>query len=57
MTVINLRPAGWDGVTPRQWGAMRELIRLVSETAFQRDNFDLFMRASTFLAQTEGRDV
>lgn len=57
MTVINLRPVGWDGMTPRQWYILRELIRLVSDTAFQRNDFGLFTRAQNFLRSTGGRDV
>lgn len=57
MTILNLRPVGWDGMTPRQWGTLRELIRLVAWTAILRDHPILLFRANTFLAQTEGRDV
>lgn len=57
MTVINLRPVGWDGMTPRQWYTVREMIRLVRETALRASNLSLLMRAQFFLTETEGRDV
>ncbi len=57
MTVINLRPVGWDSMTPRQWGTLRELIRLVRETALRSSNPPLLMRAHRFLTMTAGRDV
>ena len=57
MNVINLRPVGWDGVTPRQWGTLRDLIRMVLMVAINRGNQPLFQRAQRFLTMTEGRDV
>ena len=57
MNIINLRPVGWESMTPQQWGTLRELIRLVRETALQRCNVSLFARAHNFLVKTEGYDV
>lgn len=57
MTVIQLRPVGWDGMTPRQWGTLRDLIRLVSEAATRFDDPVLLVRANIFLRRTAGRDV
>ena len=57
MTVIQLRPVGWDGMTPRQWGTLRSLIRIVQETAIQIDDPLLLFRATSFLMRTRGRDV
>lgn len=57
MSVINLRPVGWDEMTPRQWGTLRDLIRLVHANALRFDNIVLLLRAQHFLYQTEGRDV
>jgi len=57
MTIINLRPVGWNFMTPRQWGTLRKLIRLVLLTASSSGNQRLFQRAQHFLTMTEGRDV
>ena len=57
MTIINLRPVGWNGMTPRQWGTVREMIRLVRETAIRQSNLSLMFRAQFFLTQTARRDV
>lgn len=57
MNVINLRPVGWSEMTPRQWATVRELIRLVRETALYSGNLSLLMRAQFFLTETAGRDV
>ena len=55
--VIHLRPVGWNGMTPRQWGTVRELIRLVRKTALRRHDMLLLLQAQHFLAKTEGYDV
>ena len=57
MNVINLRPVGWDGMTPRQWHVIRSMIREVLVVAINRGNQPLFQRAQHFLTMTEGRDV
>lgn len=58
MTVINLRPIGWNGMTPEQWRVVRKMIRVVSDIALSgTTNTPLWARAEQFLAKTEGRDV
>lgn len=57
MTVINLRPVGWNGMTPRQWHTLRQMIYDVRNVAIFRGNQPLFQRALTFLTDTAGRDV
>lgn len=57
MTIIHLRPVGWGGMTPRQWGSIRAMVESVRAVAFSRGNQPLFQRAMTLLAKTEGRDV
>jgi hypothetical protein len=57
MNVLNLRPVGWDGMTPRQWGALRDLIRQVGKMADYLDDPDLSFRAELFLIRTRGFDV
>ncbi len=57
MTVIHMQPVGWNVMTPRQWGNLRELIAQVHDIALARGNPHLWWRANMFLAQTEGRDV
>ena len=57
MNVINLRPVGWDDMTPRQWGIVREMIRAVAKTAVFCEDTDLLFRAAAFMNATEGYDV
>ena len=57
MTISNLRPVGWDGMTPRQWGTVRDLIQLVRKTAIRSTNLSLLIRAQHFLKMTKGYDV
>ena len=57
MTVLNLRPVGWNGMTPKQWGSLREMIRQVYKCSIISGNLSLMMRAQFFLTETEGRDV
>ncbi len=57
MTVINLRPVGWNGLAPRQWGALRELIQLVLASAFRSGDLSLAKRAQHFLTMTENQGV
>jgi len=57
MTVLNLRPVGWDGMTPKQWGAVRAMVREVLNVATRNLDIDLMTRAIFFLINTAGRDV
>lgn len=57
MTILNLRPVGWDGMTPRQWGTIRELIGRVWDSAWRFGDAALLLRAQSFLDTTEGYDV
>ncbi len=57
MTVTNLRPVGWDGVTPRQWGTYRAMVGKVYDVAVANSSYGLALRAIVFLDNTEGRDV
>jgi len=57
MTVINLRPVGWGEMTPRQWDTIRNMIRQVREGARRNGDPVLLLRATLFLAKTEGYDV
>lgn len=57
MTIINLRPVDWGGMTPRQWGSIRAMIEDVRIVASSRGNQPLFQRAMTFLTKTEDYDV
>lgn len=56
MTVVYLRPVGWNFLTPRQWGALRGMIISVSNVALRSGDVPLWLRAERFLANTEGRD-
>ena len=57
MTVINIRPVGWGGMTPRQWGAIRKMTQAVYDVAVANASYGLALRANVFLDNTEGRDV
>ncbi len=57
MTVIHLRSVGWNGMTPRQWYTVREMILQVARTAVYLDDPILLFRANAFLLKTAGRDV
>lgn len=57
MTIINLRPVGWDGMSPRQWRVVREMVQTVRTVAECSLNITLMVRAEMFLISTEGYDV
>ena len=57
MTIPNLRPVGWNGMTPWQWYVLRELVLQVARTAVSLDDPVLMFRANAFLLKTAGRDV
>lgn len=57
MTVLGMRPVGWDGMTPRQWHVVRDMIQAVNSYAWNNSSLMLWVRAERFLANTEGRDV
>ncbi len=57
MTVLDLKPVGWGHLTPRQWKAVRKMVRAVYEVAIAVRNPVLMLRAQNFLFDTEGRDV
>ena len=57
MTIVDLKPVGWNGMTPRQWRTVRNMIREVSSVATMCGNLPLMLRAEAFLIKTEGFDV
>lgn len=57
MTIVNLHPVGWDGMTPRQWSTVRDMVRVIASVARRSDDPVLLFRANALLARTEGRDV
>ncbi len=44
-------------MTPKQWGALRNLIQLVWDSAWRFGDARLLLRAQSFLDTTEGYDV
>ena len=56
MTVIDLKPVGWGGLTPRQWKAVRDMVRAAYKVAVVSRNYLLMNKAENFLFDTEGRD-
>lgn len=57
MTIIDMRPTGWDEMTPRKWGTIRNMIRLGLDCAIRAGDTLLSLQAQTFLIDTEGFDV
>jgi len=53
--IIDMHPVGWDGLTVRQWKAVRDMIKIVKKVAMS-SNLALYNRADNFLIDTEGYD-
>ena len=57
MSIINLRPVGWGGMTPKQWDTLRDMLLQIIKTAHFLGNEALFLRATFLLSRVDNRHV